>query len=244
MNKKNAIFISAGINEDLATYVLKNNIDNFDVYINIYENFLNQTFVESKATKCFYYPTTKFIALKKIYNDFLKDYNTVAVFDDDGVFTHGSIEDLVEYINIYDLDIIAPSQHPYGKLSNVINEVTRYYKGDHKFRLTNFIEMNFPLFKNTALKKYMDIYDGELCGFGNDWWYLNVLDADNRDCCGITDKVVIYNPNHNQKKYSYPLKNTDIDKYMSLSDRQNQWDITKEKYKLNEWHIKNKRFVY
>lgn len=237
--KKNAIFISAGKNEDLASYVLRNHINNFDIYINLYEECENQQFIKDNATKCFFYPTTKFIALRQIYNEYLIDYKTIAVFDHDGVFTHGSISDLPLYIEKYNCDIVSPCQHPYGKLSW---EVMRYYKGDHIFRLTNFIEMNFPVFSKSALAKYMKVYDGDLCGYGNDWWYLNILDADNRDCCIVTDKIVVFNPNNNQKKFA--SKNNDIDNFMPLKNRQREWKNIKQQYKLKEWVVKNKKFVY
>lgn len=240
--KNNAIFISAGKNEDLASYVLRNHIADFDIYINIYESFENQCFVEDNATKCFYYPTTKFIALRQIYNDYLKNYETVAVFDDDGVFTHGSISDLPPYITKYSCEIVSPCQHPYGKLSSAIVDAMRYYDGDHLFRITNFIEMNFPVFSKIALAKYMSIYDGSLCGYGNDWWYLNILDAYNRDCCIVTDKVVVFNPNNNQKKFASDTN--DIDKYMSLKDRKYQWINVKKEYDLKEWSVRNKKFIY
>lgn len=243
--KPNAIFISAGKNEDLATYVLKHEKDNFDIYINIYENCLNQEFIEGNATKCFNMRTTKFIALKRIYEEYLSKYDIVCILDDDGIFTHGSVGDLPEYIHKYNLDIISPAQHPYGKLSPYIDQIMRYYSGDHKYRIVNYVEMNFPVFKNTALKKYMDIYDGQLCGWGNDWWYLNVLDADNRNCCGITDKVVVYNPDFHQKKFRYKAPSiSDIDVFMTKENRKNQWKKRKEKYNLIEWDIKNKEFVF
>jgi hypothetical protein len=242
---KDAIFISAGKNEDLATYCLKYHKNNFDIFVNIYEDFSAKPFIEKNAKKCFYYPTTKFIALSRIYKEYLSEYNTVSVFDDDGVFMDGSPEDLVKYIYNYNLDIISPAQHPYGKISTYIDRVTRLHDGDHKYRITNFIEMNFPVFKNTALKQYMDIYDGKLCGYGNDWWFLNVLDANNKNNCAITDKVVIFNPRYYQKKYSDKKnKTTDIDHFMSPNDRKKQWLETMQKYDLKMWEISNKSIIY
>jgi hypothetical protein len=105
--------------------------------------------------------------------------------------------------------------------------------------------MNFPVFKNTALKQYMDIYDGKLCGYGNDWWFLNVLDANNKNNCAITDKVVIFNPRYYQKKYSDKKnKTTDIDHFMSPNDRKKQWLETMQKYDLKMWEISNKSIIY
>jgi hypothetical protein len=135
----------------------------------------------------------------------------------------------------YNLDIGSPSHSNSGIVSH---HIMRFNDGNHIFRYTNFIEMNFPVFAKNALKKYMFSYDGELCGWGNDWWYLNILQSNKNKNCGIIDSVCVKNPSHHEKNYK------SINDFMPRENRRLQWEKLRHDMQLHEWSQKTIDFVY
>jgi hypothetical protein len=113
-----------------------------------------------------------------------------------------------------------------------------HHNGKHKFRYVNFVEMNFPVFSRKALEKYMSVYDGELSGWGNDWWYLNILEANNKKCCAITDKIIVVNPTEKNKD-----KSCNIENIVPLQKRIQEWEEIKKKYNLLTWEKKTIEFI-
>lgn len=217
---KNCIFISAGDKERFASFAVKNLID-YDIIINYYgDDKEKENYLKEKSTIFFTEKTTKFISLKKNYELIRDKYKWVAVFDDDAKFVCGSMDELINAGEKYNLIIISGCH--VDKISYKLHEVP---DKKYKIRFTNFIEMNFPVFKNEYLAKYMDKYDGGLCGWGNDFWYCNVLGSEKEFNMGILDTVIIENP----------LYNNAISTYMTDTDREKQWKYYKEIYSLEEW---------
>ena len=99
--------------------------------------------------------------------------------------------------------------------------------------MVNFVEMNYPVFRNRSLEKYMNVYDGELCGWGNDWWYCNVLETDKRPIAGVVDAVSVENPSINGE----------MDAFLDVDSRMAQWAVTKEMYSIREWEPTTVGFV-
>lgn len=220
---KNCVFISAGDSERFATYSLEVLSPKYDVLINHYGSDQQKRGSFSSARLLTARRATKFISMKSVYDEFIRDkYDWVAVFDDDAKFTRGSMDELVEAGERHGLDIVSPIHDESGRISYRIHMKT---DGDHDVRFVNFVEMNFPVFKNSALAKYMDAYDGKLCGWGNDWWYCNVLDTESRSNAAVVDRVVVENPNSNDQ----------MDNYMPVQMRMEEWIETKFRLGLREW---------
>lgn len=240
MSKKSCFFISAGNNSLLCNYIFNNKVllNNFDVIINFYdtdESYFKK--LSNIATHIEKYKTTKFISLKKMYDSSkIKKYECVYVFDDDAILIKGKYIRLQNLMLNYNLSIISPSHSKTGKISYKELETKN---GDHVLRYVNFIEMNFPVFSRNALEKYMNVYDGSLCGYGNDWWFLNVIEADKKECCAICDSVVVENPQHNKKN-----KSNCIDSFMSLQKRGEEFIQTCKKQNLKVWNVETTKYIY
>lgn len=234
---KLALFSSIGddINYFLSYY--KNNLsDNCDLYLNYYGNnheiyvALNEN---AKFLSNIY--TTKFPALKIAFEKTnLSEYDYIFVFDDDFTIETGNILYIPDIMSRYNLEIASGCHSNSGRVSF---DLMRFHEGDHIFRYTNFVEMNFPVFSKNALSQYMKVYDGKLCGWGNDWWYLNELQCNYKNNCGIIDKICIKNAHHHEKT-------SHIDRYMPRDDRHNQWKSVRQKMNLQQWNMQNKEFVY
>lgn len=233
---KQAIFSSVGNNEKFIDFYHKQ-LRNCDLFLNFYgsdENIYSMFRAYSKNISRI--KTTKFPALKYMYNTSdIDTYDYIFVFDDDCMVEHGNLNMIPPIMKNYNLEIASPCQTTKGKISH---NIMKYHFGNHIFRYTNFIEMNFPVFSQQSLKKYMVAYDGKLCGWGNDWWYLNIIDASETKNCGIVDNVCVKNPNKHEKSFS------SIDDFMIREDRKLQWKETKTKFTLKEWKHKNIEFVY
>lgn len=218
------IFTSAGDKERFATFCSES-LREYDVIINYYgDDEERRERLMKSSKKVVSLKTTKFIALKQIYDSEIRGrYDWVAVFDDDARFVEGSMGDLLGAGERFSLDIVSGSH--VGKVSHPI--VHKRVAGDHRIRYVNFIEMNFPVFRETALSKYMDAYDGKLCGWGNDWWYCNVLGTDSNKNAGIVDSVSIENP----------PANLEMERFMGWKSRMFQWEETKSRLGLKEWEM-------
>lgn len=226
---KNCIFISAGDRERFVTECINDSPINTDLIVNFYGDDKNK--LEKFKRRCTHLTqikSTKFVALKKIYEDLIENkYQWVAVFDDDAKLISGSINDLISKADKYKLDIVSGSHS--GKISHPIH----CQQLDNEIRYVNFVEMNFPIFRERALSKYIKIYDGELCGWGNDWWYCHVLGTQLNYNAGIVDSVCIENP----------LTNGEMDGFMSAKNREEQWEKTMERYSLKQWKQKTLKVV-
>lgn len=220
---KNCIFISAGDKEKFASKALEELSDRYDIVINYYgKDDEKIKMLKSQAAAFSSIKTTKFISLKQMYGEFIKDrYEWVAVFDDDAKFIAGSMDDLVVSGEKFGLDIVSGAHT--GKISHPTIHSKK--EGGHKVRYVNFVEMNFPVFRNKSLATYMNHYDGKLCGWGNDWWYCSVLGVEKNNNAGIVDSVVIENPE----------ENGEMNNFMSRSLREEEWNRVKKSIGVVEW---------
>ncbi|MDA1079657.1 MAG: hypothetical protein O2840_03135 [bacterium] len=234
MKNRNCIFISAGDNERFASYAIKHLRGDFDLIINFYGNDERlfsrlkegSTIIERNLT-------TMFLACKLMYDRAgLNKYEWVCLFDDDAMLGKGKVSDLIVIAEQNNLQIVSPAHDPGGVVSH---NIQLPISGNHVFRYTNFVEMCFPVFRGSALKKYMSKFNFDLCGYGNDWFFLNVLKANEIKCCGIVDSVIFKNP---QRKVR------EISKFMADDKRLQQWQLTKKVRCLKEWRKQTLGYVY
>jgi hypothetical protein len=221
------------------------NIDKFIEYyqqlrmigIDLYLNFYGEDDIKFNTITCYSkwnsrIKTAKFPSLKNCYsNSDISEYDFIYVWDDDFI-----IKDFLKCLDLIsnipklmiknNLDILSPSHSPDGRISH---KIMKTVSGNHTVRITNFIELGYPIFSKIALKKYMSEYDGQLSGWGNDWWFLNVLESNNKMNCGIYDSISFFNPHHYQKKTGL------INDLISQQSRKEQWEKTKKTHNLFEW---------
>lgn len=235
--KSTAIFICAGDLESFATYSISHLRNNFDIIINFFGIDSDKRHFLMKYSDIFFQQkTTKFLSLKSIYTNnptIFDKYDYIICFDDDAIPISGNIENLIKIAKQLNMSIISPSHDRSGKISWKIMQT---YPGNHVVRFTNFVEMTFPIFKVDFLKQYLDHYTGECCGYGNDWWYLNILNPHkNPFACGICDDVRVKNPFTNKDH---------INSYMPHSERKQEWTRTKSKHTLKEWKQMTSGYVH
>ncbi|WP_374587391.1 hypothetical protein [Ideonella dechloratans] len=237
-NKMNrdAIFVSAGDREVFASFAIDRLSSRFDVLVNYYgDDVALGARLQERASYFQARKTTKFKGLKELYQsdpERVRTYRSVWVCDDDLILESGEVDALVSALVAFRADAVAPAFSMAGKISHPI---TCRLPGEHAFRFTNFIEMNAPMFSGRALCRYLDAFDGSLDGWGNDWWFLNLFDADAQPRVGIVDQVVMINPFDGEKSG----EGREIDKAMPTSRRRAQWLSTRDRLGMREWPHRN-----
>jgi hypothetical protein len=239
MVNKNAIFLCVGDKEIFGSYVIENLLGRYDLIVNYFGSNLKQANYFEKHAKFFQKQSgTKFLSLKNIVVDnpkIFNQYDYIVCFDDDATIINGSIDRLIEIMTTFDMKILSPAHHNNGKISH---NLMRTYPGNHVVRFTNFVEMTFPIFKKTFIIDYLNAYDGSCCGYGNDWWYMNLIDkkGENYDV-GICDEIIVHNPKNSKNK-------NNISEYKSKRNRRKEWEESKKKYLLSQWTPKTIAYVH
>lgn len=239
MVKNAAIFLCVGDREVFGSYAIDHLLNYNDIIVNYFGK--NDEKINTFKKHSIYFQHkfgTKFLALKDIVSrdpDILNQYKYLVCWDDDATIKNGSISQLIDLMEQYSLKIISPSHDNSAKISH---SIMRTYPGDHIFRLTNFVEMTFPIFKIEFIIQYLNEYDGSCCGYGNDWWYMNLIeDRGSKYDVGICDSVIVTNPrNHSHKD--------NISEYASKTERYKEWEDAKNKYELNQWVPKTLAYVH
>lgn len=238
---RDAIFISAGDRETFASFAVEQLSDRFDVFVSYYGQ--DDAHAQALIPRSVLFQrerTTKFKALKRMWRrerEAFDGYRSVWVCDDDLVLTVGDPATLPATLAEFRLDVVAPSFAPDGKNSHAI---TVHVPGGHRLRMTNFTEMGSPMFSADALTRYMAVFDESLDGWGNDWWFLNVLGADDAPRVGIVDGVVMFNPHDAQK----PGGRGEIESVVCTDTRRAQWHATRDRLGLSEWPHRNLYIVH
>ncbi len=150
-------------------------------------------------------------------------YSAILVMDDDIVITAEKINRLFQIRKLYKLNLLQPAFSPLGKISHRIThpEFNSY------IRFTNFVECNVPLFRRETLKKFMQVYDERLVGYGTDYWYSH-LARDGEERIAVVDGIICTNPKDAVKKGG----KRDIDKLQSEKKRKEVWSAFKKEYNL------------
>jgi len=145
----------------------------------------------------------------------------VMVMDDDIIIDTKRLNRLFKIARQYDLWLTQPAFKG-GKISH---EITAKRPGVF-ITYTNFVEMNVPVFSRHALKTYMSVYDPRLVGWGNDWWFLDVLGADLEGRVAVVDSIHCTNPFDSLKKNGV----REIDVLQSRDERIRIWEEIKHQY--------------
>lgn len=181
-----------------------------------------------KAGADYYYQFKggKFPNLQKIYFDnrnILDQYDAVWVADDDIIIDTQSINELFVTLTEKSLTLLQPSFRATGKVSFPITRQRLLTS----LRYTNFVEMTCPVFKTEFLKKFLEVFDPALVGWGTDWWFLNLIAPE--DKVAITDQISCINPYDRFKKNGV----REIVKLQSDEERLNTWRRIKAERNLN-----------
>jgi hypothetical protein len=182
----------------------------------------------------------KFQILKKLMVQSprcLDQYSHVWVCDDDIRMSAAQINEAFAIAEFFKFWVAQPSFLQEGKISHPI---TRYAGPQCDYRIVNFIEENVPIFSRVKLIEFLRAYDGDLTGWGIDYWYLNLFGANKLGRItnlfrkkgmgrfAIIDKVTVINPQDEEKGGS------ELDRLQSLPIRLAAWREAKAKYGLVE----------
>jgi hypothetical protein len=96
------------------------------------------------------------------------------------------------------------------------------------------VELTCPLFRTDKLKEFLSIYDGELVGWGIDWWYCHLFQADHTMKLAIVDDIVALNPRAHQRGGG----NREITKLQPNELREAHWQEISKKLDLPEYDMR------
>jgi hypothetical protein len=181
------------------------------------------------ASRAFRSKGSKFGNLKKLVTQnpsFLDRYSYVWVCDDDIRIARDQIDELFAISEFFEFWVAQPSFDPQGKISHAI---TRHAGPDCDFRIVNFVEMNVPLFRRDKLGEFLDVYDGSLAGWGIDYWYMNLFNANEAGRFAVIDRVQVVNPHDVEKG------GREIDRLQTVAERQAAWARVRAKNGLVEF---------
>jgi hypothetical protein len=239
--KPHAIFVSAGDRETFASFALDRLAEDFDILIFYYgTSAAKRSRFSRDATLFAAGAGSKFNALKEIQRQIpalLPSYRTVWVCDDDVQPEYGDVRMLPAISIAFGIKVLSPAHSRKGRISH---EIMVPKIGRHLFRYTTFVETTCPLFAAADLVKFLDAYGATHGGYGDDWWFLNALQADKSAAAAIVDAVTIVNPHHAQK----PGGHCEIELLGGLSERRARWEEAKARFNLRVWEQRNLDFVF
>jgi len=234
---RNLVFSSVGDRSRLEEFWLdKPRRRRFDLWLCYYGDGQEERFSRC-ADRYFARKGSKFENLYWVYQNYrheLEAYDAIFVLDDDIQLSTLDINLLFEILYRYDLWILQPS---FGPGSRVSHAVTRRQEGGF-LRYTNFIEMCVPLFKRTALLKFLEHYDSSAISWGSDYLYLWANGRDEPRRYAVIDAISCLNPN------PPPGVPREIDRLMSSDDRIARWDTYSRKLGVPTWIGEDIAIVY
>ncbi|MEC9376229.1 MAG: hypothetical protein VYA80_07670 [Pseudomonadota bacterium] len=228
-DKRFLVYTSAGDKSSLRLWLEGRR--NFDLWVTAYGNDLNR--YKNYAD---YFEVRKGGKFQNLRKDWLSNrevfahYDSVLVLDDDIIIDADGISRLFEVLEEYDLTILQPAFLPFGKVSH---PVTRQVFGK-KLRFVDFIEVTCPLFRRDSLEHFLNEYDGELLGWGIDYWFLDILRKEPEFLAAIIDSIPCVNPVDSVKGGQREISLLQPD-----SRRRNDWLDYKLRLDLEEADSKN-----
>ncbi len=188
--------------------------------------------LSSVSTILFKSKGSKWQNLKKFYEHdkgVFTQYDFVLVADDDLVWqTKEDIVRLFETADQYDFWICQPAFSEKGRISH---SITVSHGDKSRIRFVNFVEVTCPIFRSDKLNRFLEIYDGELVGWGIDWWYCNVFRANFFRKFAIIDEIIAINPHDYQRRGG----TREIIKLQSDSERRAHWFDVMQRYNLHQY---------
>jgi hypothetical protein len=178
----------------------------------------------------------KYQNLKKLLVEdprFFDRYSHVWACDDDIVMSTPQINQAFELTDELGFWVAQPALLGEGRNSHWIT----CFAGPHwDYRIVNFVENGLAIFRRDKLIEFLTIYDGALIGFGIDWWYGNLFQADEFGRFAIIDKIRVINPRHRDKGGG------EIERQRAWPLREADWEKVRTKYGLAEYP--HKVFAY
>lgn len=226
------VFTSAGDHNNVASWVSNLPGRDWDLIVAFFgeDERAYQDLIKISST-CVRMKGSKFQNLKKLVErqpGIFANYDFVWVADDDLIISPPEIETLFRYACCYDLWVCQPA---FDKTGRVSHPVTVPDGKDVDLRFVNFVEVTCPLFRKDKLDSFLSVYDGDLVGWGIDWWYSTHLNADRCRKFAVIDRVLVRNP-HEQER---PGGNRAITKLQSDEQRKANWLDTASRLHLSEY---------
>lgn len=166
--------------------------------------------------------------------DIFKQYQAILVLDDDLVFTAGSINQLFEAHQKYQLWLLQPAFSPRGKISHRLTGV----RSMRKLTYTNFVEVCAPLIQREKLEEFFAEYDPQLVGWGIDYWLAHRFRNERRKIAVIHD-VVCINPEDNAK-----AGQREIESLQNQEQRKACWNAIKQKLQIEDLPLREYATVW
>ncbi|GAB3037672.1 DUF707 domain-containing protein [Bowmanella dokdonensis] len=219
------IFSSIGDSSNISCWLGDRN---FDLWLAYYGDDKSDKF----SSDCEFYIRKKGAKFPNFYHlygqlkDVVHQYKYIMIADDDLVISAGELNKFFDIIDEQQLSLAQPAFDLCGKVSH---KVTKMHSLS-KLRYTNFVEVTCPAFKTTYLKKFMNVYDEEIVGWGADWWFSSMVEELDgfRNTIAIVDQVTCLNPLDSTKK-----NGREIDRIQNTETRQQVWSKVKQHYGLN-----------
>jgi hypothetical protein len=225
-SSKNLVFTSAGDFSNVRLWLEGRHRD-FDLWVTYY----GDEHHASLRSVPEYFVTregTKFQNLHYCYSqwpELFAHYEAVMVMDDDIIIGADAITRLFDIRREFDLWALQPAFRVSGKISWDITRV----RPTARLRYTNFVEMTCPLFRRDKLDSFMAVYEPEIIGYGEDWWFLRTLGPDLDRHVAVVDEVPCVNP-HDRRKGG----RREIDRVSSHEERKAVWERIKLRHNLDE----------
>lgn len=229
--RKYCIFTSAGDKNGIEKFLFSQQERNWDLIVAFYGNSAEKyRDISALSDLSFIMKGSKFQNLKKIFSsqpDIFSGYDYIWVIDDDLEFVHGNANVLFNIAATFDFSVSQPAFSMDGKISHDITKVVE--KEKLLVRIVNFIEVTCPLFRGQDLIDFLNIYDGEMAGWGIDWRFCHYLGSNRKAKFAIFDKIVVRNPHDAEKN------GREISSYMSDFDRRSQWEASQRNLRCQEF---------
>jgi len=190
---KNLVFTSAGDYASRSTWS-RNSERSFDLWVVFYgKEQKSWEFFKENSDYLMRRQGSKFqnilYAYKK-HKDILDQYENILVADDDIIISVKDIRCWFEIHKEYNLNLSQASFDPEGKISHSVTE----HQVGNILRYTNFVEVTCPLFKKKDLFRFLDIYKGDLVGWGIDWLFSSQIHREYQGKIAVIDSLVCINP--------------------------------------------------
>lgn len=232
------VFTSAGDYHNISFWGAANPKKNWDFVVCFYGD--NETKFEqlkSFSNLAVRMKGSKFQNLKRLFStnpEFLQKYDFIFVTDDDMLVTSAQIDRLFQIAEAYDFWVCHPAFSDRGRISHPLTA-----RSASHIRITNFVELTCPVFRTDKLTEFLSVYDGELTGWGIDWWYGNYFKANEIRKFAIIDEIEVINPLDHQR----PGGVREIEKLQPDAAREKHWRIKADKFGLKEYEIRNLAFI-
>jgi hypothetical protein len=220
---RNLVFTSAGDRSNVPLW-LRGRHRNFDLFVIHYGE--SPEALRSVADFFSVHSGTKFQNLHYCYSswpELFSSYDAVMVMDDDIIIGADALTRLFDIRRELDLWALQPAFRVSGKISWDITRV----RPTARLRYTNFIEMTCPLFRRDKLDAFMAVFDPEIIGYGEDWWFLQTLGSDLARRVAVVDEVPCINP-HDHSKGGL----REIDRVSSHKQRMEVWERIKARHDI------------